>query len=49
MKKDVDVDNKLNNYLKVIGIVNSMFRPQKTEEKNNKFIQYTGPFSFVVW
>ena len=27
--KEVDTDSKLNNYLK-IGIMNSMFKPQKT-------------------
>jgi len=33
----VDTDIKLNNYLKISGIVNNMFRPQK----KNKTIQYT--------
>ena len=27
---EADRDNKLNNYLKITGIINSMFRPQKT-------------------
>jgi len=32
-KKDVDINKKMNNYLKIIGIINSMFRPQKTLKK----------------
>ena len=29
----MDIDNKLNNYLKNTGIINNMFRPQKTLKK----------------
>jgi hypothetical protein len=29
----VDIDNKLNDYLKIIGFINNMFRPQKTVKK----------------
>ena len=29
----MDIDNKLNNYLKIIGITNNMLRPQETLEK----------------
>jgi len=29
----VDINKKMNNYLKIIGIINSMFRPQKTLKK----------------
>jgi len=35
-KQEVDIDNKLNNYLKVAGIVNNGFRPQKTLKKKEK-------------
>ena len=28
-EKEVDIDNKLNNYLKIAGIINNVFRPQK--------------------
>ena len=28
--KEVDLDIKLNNHLKITGIINNMFRPQKT-------------------
>jgi hypothetical protein len=31
--KEVDIDNKMNNYLKITGIINNMFRPQKTLKK----------------
>jgi len=29
-EKGLDIDNKLHNYFKIIGILNNMFRPQKT-------------------
>jgi len=29
----LDIDNKLNNYLKITGTLNNMFRPQKTLKK----------------
>jgi len=29
-EKEVDIDNKLNNYLKIAGIINNVFRSQKT-------------------
>jgi hypothetical protein len=32
-EKEVDIDSKLNNYLKITGIINNMFRPQKTLKK----------------
>ena len=28
-EKDLDIDNKLHNYLKITGILNNVFRPQK--------------------
>jgi hypothetical protein len=28
-KPHMDIDNKLNDYLKIIGILNKVFRPQK--------------------
>ena len=28
--KNVDVDKKFNNYLKITGIINNMFTPQRT-------------------
>jgi hypothetical protein len=29
----MDIDNKLNNYLRITGIINKMFRPKKTLKK----------------
>ena len=29
-EKELDIDNKLHNYLKITGIINNVFRPQKT-------------------
>jgi len=29
-EKQLDIDNKLHNYLKITGILNNMFKPQKT-------------------
>jgi hypothetical protein len=29
-KKELDIDNKLHNYLKITGILNNVFGPQKT-------------------
>jgi len=28
-KKELDINNKLHNYLKITGIINNVFRPQK--------------------
>ena len=32
-EKELDTANELNNYLKITGITNNMFRPQKTLKK----------------
>jgi hypothetical protein len=32
-EKELDIDNKLHNYLKITGILNNTFRPQKTLKK----------------
>ena len=32
-EKELDIDNKLHNYLKIIGILNNDFRPQKSLKK----------------
>ena len=48
---ELDIDNKLNNFLKITGILNNVFRPQKKILLKNKTktIQYTGPYSLVIW
>jgi hypothetical protein len=52
-EKEVAIDNKLNNYLKITGVINNMFRPQKTSKKTVKYkqyntLQYIGFFSSVT-
>jgi len=32
-EKELDIGNKLHNYLKITGIINNVFRPQKTLKK----------------
>ena len=32
-EREVDIDNKLRNYLKITGILNNVFRPQKPLRK----------------
>jgi hypothetical protein len=32
-EKELDIDNKLHNYLKITGILNNFFRPQKLLRK----------------
>ena len=32
-EKELDIDNKLHNYLKITGIINNVFRSQKTPKK----------------
>ena len=32
-EKELDIDNKLHNYLKITSILNNVFRPQKTLKK----------------
>jgi hypothetical protein len=37
----MDIDDKLNNYLKLVGIVNSVFRPEKTLKKIRRILYNT--------
>jgi hypothetical protein len=32
-EKELDIENKLHNYLKMTGILNNVFRPQKSIKK----------------
>jgi hypothetical protein len=32
-ERELDIDNKLNNYLKITGVLNNVFRPQKLLRK----------------
>ena len=47
---ELDIDNKLSNFLKSTGILNNVFRPQETIKKTRiKTTQYTDPSSLVIW
>jgi len=47
---ELDIDNKLHNYLKITGILNNVFRPQKNSlENKNKILRYTSPPIVVIW
>jgi len=39
-EKELDVDNKLHNYLKTTGILNNVFRPQKKNLKKKRIKLY---------
>ena len=39
-EEEVDIDSKLNNYLKIIGVISKTFRPQNIKENQNKTVQY---------
>jgi hypothetical protein len=47
--KELDIDNKIHNYLKITGILNNVFRPKNLLRNKNKIIQYTGPPTVVIW
>ena len=46
MKKELDIDNKLHNYLKITGNINSVVRPRKTLEKTRIKLS---PLDYCVW
>jgi len=47
---ELDIDNELNNFLKITGISYNVFRPQNNPlENKNKTVQYTGPSNLVIW
>jgi hypothetical protein len=48
-EKELDIDNKLQNYLKITGIINNLFRPQNSLKNKNKITQYSSLPSLVVW
>ena len=35
-EKELDIDNRLHNYMKITGILNNVFRPQKPLKKRIK-------------
>ena len=40
-EKELDMDNKLHNYLKITGIINNVLRPQKTLKKTRIILYNT--------
>ena len=46
---ELDIDNKLHNFLKITGVLNNVFRLQKTLKNKNKTIQYSSPSGLVIW
>jgi len=47
-EKEMDIDNKLNHYVKIAGIINNMFRPHKTSKKTRIKLYYTLAFPAVL-
>ena len=43
----MDIDNKLNNILKITVVLNNVFRPKKPLGNNNKTTQYIGSSGLV--
>jgi len=47
---EMNIGNKLNNFLKITIILNNVFTPQKNRQENkNKTTQYTGASGLVIW
>ena len=40
-EKELDIDNKLHTYLKITGLLNNVFRPQKTLKKSRLKLYYS--------
>jgi hypothetical protein len=47
-EKEVDIDNKLDEYLNMAGMANSLFRPQKTLRKTGINL-YSALEAFQLW
>ena len=48
-EKELDIDNKLLNYLKITGILNNVFRPQKTLKKTRTKLYNTVALPFLLY
>jgi hypothetical protein len=46
-ERELDIDSKLNNYLKITGILNNVFRPQKNLKKTR--IRLYNTLALLVW
>ena len=48
-EKELDIDNKLHNYLKITGILNNVFKPQKTLKKTRLKLYNTLALSVLLY
>ena len=48
-EKELDIDNKLQNYLKMTGILNNVFKPQKTLKKTRLKLYNTLALPFLLY
>ena len=48
-EKELDIDNKLHNYLKITGILNNVFKPQKTLKKTRLKLYNTLAFPVLLY
>jgi hypothetical protein len=46
---ELDIDNKLNNYFKITGILNNVVRPQKTLKKTRIKLYNTLAFPVLLY
>jgi len=47
-EKEVDIDNKLRNYLKIKGVINNMFGPQKNFKRRRTKLYHTPTFPTLL-
>jgi len=47
-EKEADIDNKLRNYLKIKGVINNKFRPQKTLKRRRTKLYHTLAFPTLL-
>jgi hypothetical protein len=47
-EKEVDIDDKLRSYLKIKGVINNMFRPQKTLKGRRTKLYHTLAFPTLL-
>jgi hypothetical protein len=45
----MDIDNKLNNYLKITGIINNVFIPEQTPKKTRIKLYNTLALTTLIW
>ena len=48
-ERELDIDNKLNNYLKITGILHNVFRPQKPLKKTRIKLYSTLAFPVLLY